>query len=46
MASNDDVVKRFVEVMTGRESRTLKSGHVFSVDNVLYSYGEHFPLMV
>jgi hypothetical protein len=46
MASNFDTVKRFVEVMIGKQTRLIQSGHVFGMGNVLYSYGQHFPLMV
>jgi len=44
MATGSDVIDRWVDTLTGRNTRTLKCSNVFFSGDVLYSYGHHFWL--
>jgi hypothetical protein len=44
MTSNEEVARRFSERDFPKHGKELNGSHFFIRDEVLYSYGEHFPV--
>ena len=44
MTSASDVITRWVDVITGKKTRSISSSNVFFEGDLIYSYGHHFEL--